>query len=601
MLHVKEAEPVNIQQAPVAVALEKGQGWVKVELAVIVDGKSRILAGWRMGELELSIHSRDGNLNAELEFFEFPRQDVNKHFAMRDDVNTGFSFMLPLSDEREYVDDDLFLSISEHGQELQRYPLTWVPLQDVPLGDLDMLGDAILKNIHPFDSKYWRDRVMNAPRVGSDPRIVMGFVEAAAKISGINHVVVNGWVAHVDGVYTWLEDMRGHMYTLEHAFRYSRPDVVDAVFPHFGEKALTSNFCIHLSDAEVALPLKLMALGPNGVQEVAGVQCQSFPCSVTEVSKWLFGAISCHRRYQDDLSRHILLPVLDAVNQHQKHVWECEHVDWHDFGPTLEQPRASVVVPLYGRFDFVEHQMLEWVKDLAVGTEIELIYVVDDPNIAEAMFHEAIMLYRMYKVPFRVAISGHNRGFSAANNLGASQARGEILVFLNSDVIPCRPGWISGLCDVLQANPQYGAVGPRLLYPDGSIQHAGMKFMWHPEFNVWTNQHPYSGLMPEHDPAHTLTSMPAITGACLVIPRLHFKAVAGWDTDYLVGDFEDSDLCLKLRAQGLEIGYVPDFELIHLERQSIPLLGNGGYRQQLTLLNARRHQQRWLNWLEVQH
>jgi len=259
--------------------------------------------------------------------------------------------------------------------------------------------------------------------------------------------------------------------------------------------------------------------------------------------------------------------------------------------------RSRMIVPLYGRFDFVEHQMLEWSKDATIGTSVELIYVVDDPKIADAVYREAVTLYRLYQIPFRLVLSGRNRGFSGANNLGVSQARGEFLVFLNSDVIPCNPGWVDGLCNVLQSNADYGAVGPRLLYPDGSIQHAGMAFMYRPEFNVWINQHPYSGLMPEHDPACGLTTVPAITGACLVISRSHFDKVGGWDIDYLIGDFEDSDLCLKLREKGLKVGYLPDFELTHLERQSIPLLGEGGYRQQLTLLNAQRHQQRWSDWL----
>jgi len=338
MLHIGKED--NVQRAPVAVSLQQGQGWVKVELA-IVNGHNFILSGWRVGRMELSIH--DGNVSVGASFFEFPRQDVNQHFKVQEDVNAGFSFVIPFSGLNNRDRDELFLSISEQGHELHRYALTWTPLKDVPLNDLPMLGDEATAFIHPFDSEYWRSRLAKAPRVASDPRVVMGFMEASAKISGINHVIVNGWFVHADGVHVWLEDAQGRMFALEHAFRYSRPDVVDAVFPHFGDKALSANFCVHLDrvDTNVAMPLKLMALGANGVQEVTNIHCASLLCSIAETAKWLFGAVSCHSRYRTELSKRILLPVLSAVNQYQQRILKYEHVDWHSFGPVPDD-RASL-------------------------------------------------------------------------------------------------------------------------------------------------------------------------------------------------------------------------------------------------------------------
>ena len=63
--------------------------------------------------------------------------------------------------------------------------------------------------------------------------------------------------------------------------------------------------------------------------------------------------------------------------------------------------------------------------------------------------------------------------------------------------------------------------------------------------------------------------MPGVTGAALLVRRAAFLAVGGFSTDYIIGDFEDSDLCLALRAAGHEIGYEPAAELFHFERQSI--------------------------------
>ena len=101
------------------------------------------------------------------------------------------------------------------------------------------------------------------------------------------------------------------------------------------------------------------------------------------------------------------------------------------------------------------------------------------------------------------------------------------------------------------------------------------------------------GLTPELDANSSSTSLPAVTGACMLIRRSDFDAIDGWDTGYLIGDFEDSDLCLKLRNKGKNCVYVPTVELTHLERQSFNLTGAGDFRMKVVILNAVRHQGRW--------
>jgi GT2 family glycosyltransferase len=105
------------------------------------------------------------------------------------------------------------------------------------------------------------------------------------------------------------------------------------------------------------------------------------------------------------------------------------------------------------------------------------------------------------------------------------------------------------------------------------------------------------GLAPSLDPHNHTTTVPAVTGACLVIERDTFDAAGAWDTGYLIGDFEDSDLCLKLRANGLRVAYVPRVQLTHLERQSFKLLGQDDFRQKVVVYNAVRHQSRWADAL----
>jgi GT2 family glycosyltransferase len=151
---------------------------------------------------------------------------------------------------------------------------------------------------------------------------------------------------------------------------------------------------------------------------------------------------------------------------------------------------------------------------------------------------------------------------------------------------------------VLECRPNIGAVGPRLVFGNGSIQHAGMDFQQRDELGIWVNHHPNMGLDPSLDPHTKLTLVPAVTGACLTLRRSDFDRVGGWDTGYLIGDFEDSDLCLKLRAQGQHVAYLPTVQLTHLERQSFKLLGDDEFRTRVVVYNAVRHQNRWRALIE---
>ena len=109
---------------------------------------------------------------------------------------------------------------------------------------------------------------------------------------------------------------------------------------------------------------------------------------------------------------------------------------------------------------------------------------------------------------------------------------------------------------------------------------------------IWINHHVLKGLSVDLD-SPEVRDVQCLTGACLLLRRADFECVDGWDTGYLIGDFEDSDLCFKLRQQGLRMLYVPQVQLTHLERQSIKQIGSDDYRMRVTIFNAVRHQTRW--------
>jgi GT2 family glycosyltransferase len=128
-----------------------------------------------------------------------------------------------------------------------------------------------------------------------------------------------------------------------------------------------------------------------------------------------------------------------------------------------------------------------------------------------------------------------------------------------------------------------------------------MTFRYRGDLDIWTNHHPHMGLDPSLDPAgDTIVEVPAATGACLLVRRGDFESAGGWDTGYLIGDFEDSDLCLKLRESGMKILYNPLVQLTHLERQSFALLGKSDFKFRVVIYNAMRHQLRWERFFKEQ-
>jgi GT2 family glycosyltransferase len=197
-------------------------------------------------------------------------------------------------------------------------------------------------------------------------------------------------------------------------------------------------------------------------------------------------------------------------------------------------------------------------------------------------------------VPCRVVACAENNGFAGAVNIGVANASGDVLVLLNSDVMPATHGWLSALREVYATLPRPGVLAPRLIYPDGSLQHEGMSFAESPTFpGLWLNTHPGKGLPPRPQPEGTLIEVPAVTAACMVISRTLFDAAGGFDEGYIIGDFEDSDLCLRIREMGYSSYVAPWVELYHLERQSQRFESDGSWRMGLTMYNAWRHSQRW--------
>ncbi|HEV2302086.1 MAG TPA: glycosyltransferase, partial [Stellaceae bacterium] len=267
------------------------------------------------------------------------------------------------------------------------------------------------------------------------------------------------------------------------------------------------------------------------------------------------------------------------------------------YGEPPPAPQVSIVVPLYGRIDFLHHQVARFSNDPEFrppGAIVELLYVLDDPRLEASLRELAHRVHEVYGLSFRTLSPGRRLGYSGANNLAAESARAPLLLLLNSDVLPRRARWVGALAKAYRTLDRCGILGCRLVFEDGSLEHAGMTFK--PSIEVpgaWTNEHPGKGLSPAFDPHQEPARVAAVTGACLLIDRALYLRLGGLSEEYVLGDFEDSDLCLKAYEEGWATWYTPEVELYHLERQSIRQTGDADERHRLVLYNMWKHARKW--------
>lgn len=397
---------------------------------------------------------------------------------------------------------------------------------------------------------------------------------------------IKGWMYDPDGVATSLtavspEGRRAEL--LGKAFRCRRPDV-EHLYGDSREGSETAGhgfYCYFELDAPSRLAdgwiVELRDPAGDGLETTALAPIRAY----TAARDLLLNDFADDRRLTEECRAHHLQPALTRLQQQRQKLARTRAVA--QYGTPPPAPQVSIIVPLYKRIDFLEQQLAQFVHDPEIS-QADLVYVLDSPELAEDLKEMAGHLFQLYRVPFRLAVLTHNVGFSGANNVGASLARGKLLLLLNSDILPDRPGWLGRMATFYKSQPGIGALGAKLLFEDESIQHAGLYFSPLARFGEWENLHYFKGLHRSLPAANVGRPVPAVTAACLMIDRALFQNAGGLRGIYVQGDYEDSDLCLRLAEQGLQNWYFPEVELYHLEGQSYDLAArskNGRYNRWL--------------------
>jgi GT2 family glycosyltransferase/tetratricopeptide (TPR) repeat protein len=186
----------------------------------------------------------------------------------------------------------------------------------------------------------------------------------------------------------------------------------------------------------------------------------------------------------------------------------------------------------------------------------------------------------------RAILNSENTGFAKACNQGARTALGKYILFLNNDT-EVRAGWLEPLVAVAEADSRVGAVGGKLLFPNGTIQHAGVALASTQDGDPLLGFHLFAGEKGDFALAGRRRICQAVTAACLLVRKVLFEQAGGFDEEFYNG-YEDVDLCLRLQERGFVNVYEPASVVTHHESQS------GPERFKRVGENIRRFHQKWL-------
>jgi len=276
-----------------------------------------------------------------------------------------------------------------------------------------------------------------------------------------------------------------------------------------------------------------------------------------------------------------------AVENHLRRRGERGHVtvDWQTHAYWVkrelrETRRISIIIATRDRIDLLSRCIASIISKTSYPN-YEIIVVDNESKSDEAQEYFRNCEHRVLQFhgPFN---------FSALNNLAVEQTTASWLLFLNNDVEVIESEWLTIMAEHVQ-RPEVGAVGARLLYPNDTVQHAGVVLgvggIAEHAFRHFPAEAP--GVSRQLQVTRNYSS---VTGACLLTRREVFEEVGGFDEERLPVTFSDVDLCLKMRRAGYLIVYTPFAKLYHHESAS--------RRRSVEALETEVMRERWPEYLE---
>ena len=216
------------------------------------------------------------------------------------------------------------------------------------------------------------------------------------------------------------------------------------------------------------------------------------------------------------------------------------------------QPKVSILIPTRNNYKILKRCIESIEKNTTYSNKEILIIDNNSDNLQVKTYYDSLS----HKI---INFNG-NFNFSKMNNLAVKHSSGDLLLFLNDDTKVLDSNWLEELVSICLQD-DVGAVGPKLIFSDDTIQHAGMVFLktgsgFHPGMRLEKNTNSY------HNIVNVMHDYSAVTGACLLVKKNIFNDIGGFDNQFDVY-YGDSDLCLKIIDAGYRVVYTPFTELLH--------------------------------------
>lgn len=247
--------------------------------------------------------------------------------------------------------------------------------------------------------------------------------------------------------------------------------------------------------------------------------------------------------------------------------------------PAFDTPVVSILIVTFNSVEYT-FQCLETIK---AHTDVPYeVIIVDNASTDRTVD----LLGRIRNA--RVIRNGENTGFLRACNTGAKSAAGSYILFLNNDT-QVTAGWLTGLVSTAETYPGCGAVGAKVLQPDGRLQEAGC-IIWKDGSTTLYGR----GANPFVPEVSYLREVDYCGGACLLVRKDLFGELGGFDERYAPAYYEEADLCMGIRERGYNVVYQPSSGVIHYE------YGSGSFKTALKIaqVNQAKFTAKWKKTLD---